>query len=94
MLFPIEWPEPFGLAIIEALACGTPTIAYPYGAIPEIVQNGRTGFIANGMDDAARAVARLPELSRVECREVFDKKFTAERMAKDYVKIYEKIRKR
>src|SRR3989338_5242867 len=86
MLFPIEWPEPFGLAIIEALACGTPTIAYPYGAIPEIVQNGRTGFIANGMDDAARAVARLPELSRVECREVFDKKFTAERMAKDYVK--------
>ena len=91
LLFPIDWPEPFGLVIIEAMACGTPVIAYRGGAVPEVMEEGHTGFIVEGLEDAVDAVRRVPELSRKRCREVFEKRFTAARMAHDYVQVYERL---
>jgi glycosyltransferase involved in cell wall biosynthesis len=91
LLFPIDWPEPFGLVMIEAMACGTPVIAYRGGAVPEVIEEGRTGFIVEGLEDAVEAVRRVPELSRKRCREVFDRRFTAERMALDYEQVYERL---
>jgi len=91
LLFPIDWPEPFGLVIIEAMACGTPVIAYRGGAVPEVMEEGHTGFIVEGLEDAVDAVRRVPELSRKRCREVFDHRFTAARMAHDYVQVYERL---
>ena len=91
LLFPIDWPEPFGLAMIEAMACGTPVIAYRSGAVPEVMEEGHTGFIVEGLEDAVEAVRRVPELSRRRCREVFDQRFTATRMAHDYVQVYERL---
>ena len=88
LLFPIDWPEPFGLVMIEAMACGTPVIAYDGGAVPEVIKQGHTGFIAKNLEDAAEAVHRVPELSRARCREIFEKRFTVTRMASDYVKLY------
>jgi glycosyltransferase involved in cell wall biosynthesis len=91
LLFPIDWPEPFGLVMIEAMACGTPVIAYRKGSVPEVMEEGRTGFIVETLEDAVRAVRRVPELSRRRCREVFEERFTASRMARDYVAVYERI---
>jgi glycosyltransferase involved in cell wall biosynthesis len=90
LLFPIDWPEPFGLVMIEAMACGTPVIAYDGGAVPEVIKEGQTGFIAKSLEDAAEAVHRVSELSRAHCRDVFEKRFTVTRMARDYVKIYKR----
>jgi len=90
LLFPIDWPEPFGLVIIEAMACGTPVIAYRGGAVPEVMEEGHTGFIVQGLEDTVDAVRRVPELSRKRCREVFDHRFTAARMAHGYVQVYER----
>jgi glycosyltransferase involved in cell wall biosynthesis len=94
LLFPIDWPEPFGLVMIEAMACGTPVIAYRSGAVPEVMEEGHTGFIVEGLEDAVDAVRRVPELSRRRCREVFEQRFTAARMAQDYVRAYERLIKR
>jgi len=91
LLLPIDWPEPFGLVIIEAIACGTPVIAYRGGAVPEVMEEGHTGFIVETLEDAVRAVQRVPELSRERCREVFEQRFTATRMAYDYVQVYERL---
>jgi len=91
VLFPIDWPEPFGLVMIEAMACGTPVVAYESGSVPEVMEQGRTGFIVKELDDAVQAVHRVRELSRRRCREVFDQRFTASRMASDYVQVYERI---
>ncbi len=91
LLFPIDWPEPFGLAMIEAMACGTPVIAYRSGAVPEVMEEGHTGFIVEGLEDAVEAVRRVPELSRKRCREIFYQRFTAARMAHDYVQLYERL---
>ena len=91
LLFPIDWPEPFGLVMIEAMACGTPVIAYDGGAVSEVIKEGQTGFIAKNAEDAAEAVHRVPELSRGHCRKVFEKRFTVKRMARDYVKIYKRM---
>ena len=91
LLFPIDWPEPFGLAMIEAMACGTPVIAYRSGAVPEVMEQGHTGFIVEGLEDAVEAVRRVPELSRKRCREVFEQRFTSTRMAQDYVRVYERL---
>jgi glycosyltransferase involved in cell wall biosynthesis len=91
LLLPIDWPEPFGLVIIEAMACGTPAIAYREGAVPEVMEEGLTGFIVESLEDAVKAVQRVPELSRRRCREVFEERFTAARMARDYVRIYERL---
>ena len=87
----IDWPEPFGLVMIEAMACGTPVIAFGRGAAPEVIDDGVTGFIVDGEDDAVAAVNRLHELSRVRVREVFEERFTSRRMAADYVDIYKKL---
>lgn len=89
LVFPIEWPEPFGLAMIEAMACGTPVIAWRSGAIPEVVEDGVTGFIVDSIDDAVAAIERVGSLSRARVRARFEERFTAERMAKDYVSVYE-----
>jgi glycosyltransferase involved in cell wall biosynthesis len=91
LLFPIDWPEPFGLVMIEAMACGTPVIAYEGGAVAEVIEQGRTGFIVTELEDAIDAVRRVPDLSRARCRQVFEKRFTATRMARDYVKVYMRI---
>jgi glycosyltransferase involved in cell wall biosynthesis len=94
LLFPIDWPEPFGLVMIEAMACGTPVIAYRGGAVSEVMEQGNTGFIVKGLEDAVEAVRRVPELSRKRCREVFEQRFTATRMAQDYLQVYEQLIKR
>ena len=91
LLFPIDWPEPFGLVMIEAMACGTPVIAYDGGAVSEVIEEGRTGFIVKEVEGATEAVRRVPELSRVRCREVFEMRFTAARMASNYLQVYERV---
>lgn len=87
-LFPIDWPEPFGLAMIEAMACGTPVIAYPHGSVPEVVDDGKTGFIVTGEAEAVEALRRVENLSRATCRRVFEERFSADRMAREYVSAY------
>src|SRR5215468_6475939 len=72
LLFPIDWPEPFGLVMIEAMACGTPVIAWRNGSVPEVIEDGVTGFIVDSVEEAVRAVGRVPELRRHTCREVFE----------------------
>jgi glycosyltransferase involved in cell wall biosynthesis len=91
LLFPIDWPEPFGLVMIEAMACGTPVIAYRNGSVPEVLEDGRTGFVVNGMQAAIDAVSRVREISREECRNVFEERFSVRRMAGDYVRVYERL---
>ncbi|MEN0074208.1 MAG: glycosyltransferase family 4 protein [Paracraurococcus sp.] len=91
LLFPIDWPEPFGLVMIEAMACGTPVIAYNHGSVPEVMQDGLTGFIVDGEDAAVEAVGRLPLLSREAIRAEFDRRFTARRMAEEHVALYEQL---
>lgn len=91
LLFPIDWPEPFGLVMIEAMACGTPVIALRRGSVPEVLTDGETGFICDDVDAAVEAVARVPALSRARCREVFERRFRAERMAMDYLRLYERL---
>jgi glycosyltransferase involved in cell wall biosynthesis len=88
LLFPIDWPEPFGLVMVEAMACGTPVIAFGGGSVPEIIDEGQTGFIVDDLDDAVAAVHRVGELDRRRCREVFEERFTATRMARDYLELY------
>ena len=91
LLFPIDWPEPFGLVMIEAIACGTPVIACRRGSVAEVIEHGVTGFIVDGEDDALAHAARVGELDRRRCRAVFEQSFSAERMARDYVKVYERL---
>ena len=88
LLFPIDWPEPFGLAMIEAMACGTPVVAWRRGSVPEVIEEGVTGFMVDGIDEAVRAVGRAARLDRSRCRAEFEARFTAERMARDYVEVY------
>jgi len=91
LLFPIDWPEPFGLAMIEAMACGTPIIAFRRGSVPEIMKEGVTGFIVDDVDAAVKAVERVPSLSRKACRQYFDEHFTASRMALNYLATYRRV---
>jgi glycosyltransferase involved in cell wall biosynthesis len=91
LLFPIDWPEPFGLVMIEAMACGTPVIAYRSGSVPEIIDDGVTGFIVDGEDEAVEAIGRLDELDRRDVRARFEQRFTAMRMAEDYLRCYESL---
>jgi glycosyltransferase involved in cell wall biosynthesis len=87
----IDWPEPFGLSMIEAMACGTPVIAFNRGSVPEVVEDGLTGFVVEDETSAAVAVDRLPELSRAKVRKRFEERFSARRMAKDYLAVYRSL---
>jgi glycosyltransferase involved in cell wall biosynthesis len=89
LLFPINWPEPFGIVMIEAMACGTPVIAWPMGSVPEVMAHEGAGFIVNSVEQAAAAVGRCGRLNRERCREIFEQRFTVARMARDYLRLYE-----
>ncbi|WP_287202060.1 glycosyltransferase, partial [Mesorhizobium sp.] len=91
LVFPIDWPEPFGLAVIEAMACGTPVIAWNSGAMPEIVDQGVTGFIVDSMEGAVASVPGMLRLDRRKVRAVFERRFSAERMTRDYVSAYARL---
>jgi glycosyltransferase involved in cell wall biosynthesis len=90
LLFPIDWPEPFGLVMIEALACGTPVIAFNRGSVTEVIDDGITGFIVDNLEDAIERARRIPEIDRAACRAAFERRFTAGRMAANYVQLYRK----
>lgn len=94
LLFPIDWPEPFGLVVVEAMACGTPVIAYRQGSVPEIIDDGVSGYVVEDVDEAVKAVARTSSLDRRMCRQTFEERFSASRMCKDYVAAYDLIRNR
>jgi len=91
LLFPVDWPEPFGLVMIEALACGTPVIARPCGSVPEVLRDGVTGFMASSVEGLAEAVRRISTISRQQCRREFEVRFTAGAMAANYERIYERL---
>jgi glycosyltransferase involved in cell wall biosynthesis len=91
LLFPIDWPEPFGLVMIEAMACGTPVVAWRNGSVPEVMDDGVTGFVVDDVDEAVRAVGRAGELSRRRCREVFEQRFSVARMTRDYLAVYRRL---
>ena len=91
LLFPVDWPEPFGLVMIEAMACGTPVVAWNCGSVPEIIEDGVTGFIVESIDEAVEAVRKCSALDRAGVRHRFDGRFTAERMARDYIRLYETL---
>lgn len=91
LVCPYDWPEPFGLVLIEALACGTPVLAYRRGSIPEVIEDGITGFVCENLSEMVAAVERLENIDRRRCRASFEERFTADRMARDYVALYERI---
>ena len=90
LLFPIDWPEPFGLVLIESMACGTPVVAFRRGSVPEIIDDGISGCIVEDVDEAVDAVFRAVALDRARCRRAFEERFTAARMARDYLELYQK----
>ena len=89
LLFPIDWPEPFGLVMVEAMACGTPVVGFRNGAVPEIIREGVSGFVVDNLDDAVKATERALLLSRRRCRDDFERRFAVERMARDYLHLYD-----
>jgi glycosyltransferase involved in cell wall biosynthesis len=91
LLFPIDWPEPFGLVMIESMACGTPVVAYAGGSVAEVMDDGVTGFVVNDIEQAVEAARRVRDLNRGRCREVFEERFTASRMASDYVNAFMRL---
>jgi glycosyltransferase involved in cell wall biosynthesis len=88
LVFPIDWPEPFRLVMIEAMACGTPVIRRTCGSVPEILAPGRTGFLADTLDELVDAVKRIDTIDRAACRRHVERRFTVDRMADDYEAIY------
>jgi len=91
LLFPIDWPEPFGLVMIEALACGVPVVAFRGGSVPEVIDHGVTGFVVDTMNEAVEATRQVDRLDRRRCRTVFERRFSVTRMAADYVKLYTRL---
>lgn len=91
LIFPIAWPEPFGLVMIEAMACGTPIIAYRRGSVAEVMNDGVTGYIVDSEEEAVAAIARIGQIDRGRCRNYFEERFCADRMARNYVGVYQKL---
>jgi glycosyltransferase involved in cell wall biosynthesis len=91
LLFPIDWPEPFGLVMIEAMACGTPVVAFRRGSVPEVIDDGVTGFIVDTEEQALGALERIEGLDRRRVRARFEERFGARRMAQDYLRLYERL---
>ena len=91
LLFPVDWAEPFGLVMIEAMACGTPTVAFRRGSVPEVLDNGISGYVVDDVEQAIEALKALQHFDRTGCRRVFEERFSARRMAEDYVKIYQRV---
>ncbi len=91
LLFPVDWPEPFGLAMIEAMSCGTPVLAFPRGAVPEIVEDGITGRVVESIDQAVEALRGIARLDRRSVRRRFEERFSAERMTRDYLSVYRSL---
>ena len=91
LIFPIAWREPFGLAMIEAMACGTPVIAMNRGSVPEVIEDGVSGFIVENEEEAIAATKKLKTLDRARVRQAFDRRFTGKRMAEDYVGLYQRL---
>jgi glycosyltransferase involved in cell wall biosynthesis len=91
LLFPIDWPEPFGLVMIEALACGTPVVGWRRGSVPEVITDGVSGFVVDSIPEAVEAIGRVAGLCRRACRDDFERRFDAARMAQDYVDVYRRL---
>jgi len=91
LLHPIQFNEPFGLSVIESMACGTPVIAFSKGAMPELIENGKSGFLVNNADEAIEAVARIEDIDRADCRRHVERHFTIDRMVDDYIQVYETV---
>src|SRR5690606_21835173 len=91
LLFPIDWPEPFGLTMIEAMACGTPVVAYDCGAVREVVDEGVTGYVVDNLDAAVVAVERAGVIDRSACHARFEQRFSAARMANNYLDVYRRL---
>lgn len=91
LIFPIDWPEPFGMVMVEAMACGTPVLAFKCGSVPEVIEEGLTGSIVTSIDEAIKVLPEMFNWDRAICRRHFEERFTASRMASDYIKLYEKI---
>lgn len=91
LICPYDWPEPFGIVLIEALACGTPVLAYRRGSIPEVIEDGITGIICEDLNQMMSSFDMVPKLERRRCRDSFEQRFTVERMVRDYVKVYERF---
>jgi glycosyltransferase involved in cell wall biosynthesis len=94
LLYPIEWHEPFGLNMVEAMACGTPVIAFKMGSVPEVVKNGKTGFVVETIEEAVEAVKEIEKIKREDCRKWVEENFTAEIMVKNYEKLYFELLKK
>ena len=92
LLFPIDWPEPFGMVVIEALSCGTPVLAWPEGSVPELLEHGVNGWIVDSIDAAVDSLRQADAIDRRACRASFEQRFTADRMARDYVAVYKRLR--
>lgn len=90
-LFPINWCEPFGMVMIESMACSTPVIAHSFGSVPEVIDEGKSGFIVSTVEEAAGIIKNIGSFDRTSVRKSFEERFTAERMAKDYVQVYERL---
>jgi glycosyltransferase involved in cell wall biosynthesis len=91
LLFPISWPEPFGLVMIESMACGTPVVAFDCGSVPEVMEDGLTGFVVNDVAGAVAAVGKLDRLFRPSIRSRFEERFSARAMALEYVRLYQEL---
>jgi glycosyltransferase involved in cell wall biosynthesis len=91
LLFPVDWPEPFGLVMIEAMACGTPVVAFRCGSVPEVMRDGVSGFVVDNLEQAVRATERAVALPRARCRAYFEQRFLARRMAEDYLGVYQRL---